>query len=376
MKDIQFLSNNQVRIGAGASLALLYAAVGSRARAIAGGSCATVGVTGLTLGGGVGVLVRNYGLTCDALREVQIVTADGILHTANETNDFDLFWACRGGGGGHLGIVTSLTFATKPAPQVTMFSLSWSFAAAGRVIAAWQNWAPGADRRLWSTLKVLSGPKYSSGPMVFVSGTWLGPNGELAAELAPFLAEAETPLSKLSGLHTYADAMSRYAGCANIPVSQCTTGLGGKLSRESFSASSHIAYKQLDSAGIQRIIDRVHSIRSISGVREAGISMDALGGAVGDLAPEATAFPHRAAIASVQYTCTFPDGESPEPFDAFVRGFRSAMVPSWGNGAYVNYADPSLKDPATAYFAGNARRLASIGAKYDPTGVFTQPQAY
>ncbi|MDQ1528498.1 MAG: hypothetical protein QOH77_288, partial [Actinomycetota bacterium] len=118
MRGIQILANNQVRIGAGASLAQVYAAVGARGRAIAGGSCATVGITGLALGGGVGVLVRNYGLTCDALREVEIVTADGMLHSASETTDSDLFWACRGGGGGHLGVVTSLTFATSQAPQV------------------------------------------------------------------------------------------------------------------------------------------------------------------------------------------------------------------------------------------------------------------
>jgi hypothetical protein len=374
-KDIEFLANNEVRIGAGVALARVYAALGAKGRAIAGGSCATVGVTGLTLGGGVGVLVRNYGLTCDSLREVEIVTADGVVHTANETTDADLFWACRGGGGGHLGVVTALTFATSPAPLVTMFSLTWPFTAARHVISAWQKWAPTADRRLWSTLKVLSGPKYTAGPVVFLSGTWLGPSGELAAKFASFLAEAGTPSSNLSGVHSYADAMARYAGCSGIPVSQCTTGPGGKLSRESFAATSHIAYKPLDSAGIDRILEQIGTIKSIAGVREAGISMDALGGAVASVAPDATAFPHRAAIASVQYTCTFPDGEDPAPFDRFVRGFRTAMIPSWGEGAYVNYADASLVDPAVSYFAANAARLSGIQKKYDPSGVFTQPQA-
>jgi hypothetical protein len=376
LKDIEFLAGDQVRIGAGVALARVYAAIGAKGRAIAGGSCATVGIAGLTLGGGVGVLVRNYGLTCDSLREVEIVTADGVVHTANDTTDSDLFWACRGGGGGHLGVVTSLTFATNPAPLVTMFALSWPFAAAKHVIAAWQKWAPTADRRLWSTLKVLSGPKYTTGPMVFLSGTWLGPSGELAAKFASFLAEAGTPQSNLSGVHAYADAMARYAGCSGIPTTQCTTGPGGKLSRESFAATSHIAYKPLDSEGIDRLLAQIVSIKSLSGVREAGISMDALGGAVATVAPDATAFPHRSAIASIQYTCTFPDGEDPAPFDKFVRGFRSAMIPSWGEGAYVNYADASLSDPATSYFEGNAARLADIRKKYDPSGVFTQPQAY
>jgi hypothetical protein len=376
IKDIEFLADNEVRIGAGVALARVYAAVGAKGRAIAGGSCATVGIAGLTLGGGVGVLVRNYGLTCDSLREVEIVTADGVSHTANATTDSDLFWACRGSGGGHLGVVTSLTFATSPAPLVTMFALSWPFSAARHVIAAWQRWAPTADRRLWSTLKVLSGPKYTAGPMVFLSGTWLGPSGELAAKVAPFLAEAGTPQSNLSGVHVYADAMARYAGCAGIATSQCTTGPGGKLTRESFAATSHIAYKPLDSKGIDRLLEQVGTIKSIAGVREAGISMDALGGAVATVEPHATAFPHRSAIASIQYTCTFPNGEDPDPFDKFVRGFRTAMTPSWGEGAYVNYADASLSDPATSYFASNAPRLAAIRKKYDPSGVFTQPQAY
>ena len=94
--------------------------------------------------------------------------------------------------------------------------------------------------------------------------------------------------------------------------------------------------------------------------------MDALGGAVAKIAPGATAFPYRAALASVQYTATFPDGTNPAPLDAYVRGFRAAMTPYWGDGAYVNYSDASLTDPARSYFAGNASRLESIRAKYDP----------
>jgi hypothetical protein len=97
---------------------------------------------------------------------------------------------------------------------------------------------------------------------------------------------------------------------------------------------------------------------------------------VKNVAPDATAFPHRAALASVQYTATFPDGTNPVPLDAFVRSFRAAMIPHWGQGAYVNYADPTLAEPTASYFAGNAARLASVRAEYDPHGFFTQPQDY
>jgi FAD/FMN-containing dehydrogenase len=373
---ITFGPGNRVNIGAGASLAQVYDAVGRRGRALAGGSCATVGIAGLALGGGVGVLVREYGLTCDSLVGVKIVTADGVLHNASADTDSDLFWACRGGGGGHLGVVTSLSFETKSAPTVTMFALSWPFSSAAKVVRAWQAWAPHADSRLWSTLKLLNGPKYGTQPGLFVSGTWLGDPSALPAQFAPFFAAAGRPATNGSATHSYHDAMMSYADCATIPLARCNTGKGGSLERESFGATSHIAYEPLDGAAIQTLISKVVAAGKVPGIREGGISMDALGGAVGKLAPDATAFPHRKALASVQYTATFPDGKDPAPLDAYVRGFRAAMAPSWGDGAYVNYSDPTLADPAASYFGDNASRLRGIRAQYDPTGVFTQPQGY
>jgi FAD/FMN-containing dehydrogenase len=376
MDSIRFGESDSVTVGAGASLAQVYDAVGTRGRALASGSCATVGIAGLTLGGGVGVLVRAYGLTIDSLESLTIVTADGTVRTASATSNPDLFWASRGGGGGHLGVVTDLTFSTVSAPQVTMFSLSWPFSSAASVVKAWQGWAPFADSRLWSTLKLLNGPKYGSQPGLFVSGTWLGDPSALSGEFASFFTAAGAPASDLRGTHTYRDAMLRYAGCATIPISKCTTAPGGELVRESFGATSHIAYQPLDDTGIQQLIHKVIAAKAVPGVREAGISLDALGGAVKQVAADATAFPHRAALASVQYTATFPDGTNPEPLDAYVRGFRAAMTPYWGQGAYVNYADPTLPDPDGSYFESNTARLKAVRAKFDPHGMFTQPQDY
>jgi FAD/FMN-containing dehydrogenase len=112
-----------------------------------------------------------------------------------------------------------------------------------------------------------------------------------------------------------------------------------------------------------------------SGLKEAGISIDALGGAVDDVGPTATAFGHRGALATVQYTATYDSGPA-TPAVSYVRGFRSAMAPTWGNGAYVNYADSSLRHYRRAYFGQNADRLAQVRAAYDPHGFFTQPQDY
>lgn len=376
MAEIELAADNTVRIGAGASLAAIYDAIGAKGRAIAGGSCATVGITGLTLGGGVGVLVRAYGLTCDSLVGVEIVTADGVIHSASATTDPDLFWASRGGGGGHLGVVTALTFATRPAPDVTMFSLAWHFADAASVVAAWQNWAPTADPQLWSTLKLLNGARHPTEPGVSVSGTWLGDPSELTGKLEGFLAAAGEPTSKRSSTHGYRDAMMLYAGCGTSSASACTTGAGGILTRESFTATSHVASAQLDAAGIQTLLDTVKTAKAVPGLIEGGISMDALGGAVAKVAPDATAFPYRDALMTVQYTATFTDGADPGPLTRWVRGFRAALVPQWGAAAYVNYADADISDPSASYFGANAARLEKIARRYDPKKLFTQPQPW
>jgi len=366
-----------VTVGAGATIAQVYDTVGRAGRAIAGGSCATVGVTGLTLGGGVGVLVRSFGLACDQLTELQLVTADGAVHTANPDSDPELFWALRGGGGGILGVVTSLTFATQPAPTVTEWNYHFPFSAAAALIANWQNWAPASDPRNWSTLKLLGGlAKHPGGPSLSVSGTWTGPASQLAAQLAPLMAGLPAPLSHGSVTRSYHDSMMDYAGCLGLAIAECTTGPGGKLVRESSSGTSSIGYTALDGSGIAALIGQVQAAQGVAGIREGGISMDALGGKVASLAPDATAFPHRAALYTVQYTGTFDDGRDPAPIDAYVRGFRAAMTPHWGDHAYVNYADASLGDPDAAYYGDNLPKLRAIKKKYDPTGFFTQPQSY
>ncbi|MGD9958636.1 FAD-binding oxidoreductase [Nocardioides sp.] len=374
--DTVTVDGTTATIGAGAALAPVYAALGTAGRAIAGGSCATVGIAGLTLGGGVGVLTRAMGLTCDAVTSMDVVTADATLRTVDADHDPDLFWALRGGGGGHVGVVTSFVFATQPAPTLGTFFLTWPIASAPEVIAAWQEWAPSADARLWSTLKALGGEKHPDGPTLLLSGTWVGAQSSLDGQLSGLLDQVPAPASRSSDVRSYGEAMASYAGCSNIPVAQCNTGPGGSLTREAFGATSHVAYDVLPAGGITTLLDHVQDAQS-SGLLEAGISMDALGGRVQDLAADATAFGHRSALMTVQYTATFGDGVgSAGAADSYVRGFRSAMVPSWGEHAYVNYSDSTLTDFRSAYFADNADRLATVREQYDASGFFTQPQDF
>ncbi len=366
------LSGTTATVGAGASLAQVYDGLGTHGRGIPGGSCPTVGVAGLTQGGGVGVLTRAYGLTCDSVSAMQVVLADGKVVTASADEEPDLFWALRGGGGGHLGVVTSFTFTTFAAPAITRAYVAWPFSAADRVVPQFLRTIPKGDQRLWATLKLLGGQTHASGPALFMSATWTGPASGMSAALQPFLSQVPTPSTDSRSTASYLDTMLTYAGCSSIPVDQCHTGPGGSLDREAFAATSHV----VAGTGVDTdaLLGRVEAAQG-SGLKEAGLSIDALGGVVDRVGADGTAFGHRGALATVQYTATYDSGPATAA-TSYVRGFRSAMTPSWGTGAYVNYADSSLTDYQQAYFGTNAARLAQARATYDPDGFFTQPQDF
>jgi hypothetical protein len=366
------LNGTTATVGAGASLVQVYDALGTRGRGIAGGSCPTVGIAGLTQGGGVGVLVRAHGLTCDAVTAMQVVLADGRTVTASAHHEPELFWALRGGGGGHLGVVTSFTMKTFAAPTITRAFIEWPFSAARHVVPRWLATIPRADRRLWSTIKLLGGATHPSGPALVMSATWTGPASGMDTALQPLLSSVPAPSTDSRSSDSYLNTMLTYAGCSSIPVSRCHTGAGGDLPREAFAATSHI----IDAAHVDMttLIAHVQAAQG-SGLKEAGISIDALGGAVRDIGPTATSFGHRTALATVQYTATYTSGTA-TPAVTFVRGFRSAMTPTWGPGAYVNYADAAVQNYRTAYFGPNAARLADARTTYDPDHFFTQPQDF
>jgi FAD/FMN-containing dehydrogenase len=366
------LSGTAATVGAGASLVQVYDALGSRGRGIPGGSCPTVGIAGLTQGGGVGVLTRAYGLTCDSVTAMRVVLANGRIVTASSDEEPDLFWALRGGGGGHLGVVTSFTFQTFVAPTINRAYVAWPFSAARHVVPRWLHTMPRADSRLWATLKLLGGRTHPGGPALFMSVTWTGRPSGLDRALRPLLSKVPAPTTDSRSTASYRATMLTYAGCSSIPVAECHTGPGGALDREAFAATSHIVTEP--TVDTVALLERVHAAQG-SGLKEAGISIDALGGVVDDVGPGETAFGHRGALSTVQYTATFDSGPA-SAATSYVRGFRSAMTPSWGSGAYVNYADAAVKGYRRAYFGANAARLARVRAAYDPDGFFTQPQDY
>lgn len=335
-------------IGAGAKLMDVYTQLAAQGVSIPAGTCPSVGVSGLALGGGIGVVSRKYGLTCDTLDSLQIVTADGRVLNCDADHHAGLFWACRGGGGGNFGVVTSLTFRTHAIRDVTVFFLRWPWAKAARAVKAWQAWAPVAPDELWSTLHLT---RASDGLSVQVVGVYLGGKEALDRLLAP-LAGIGRPASRSVRGVSYLQAMRIMGGCSHACAS---------APRASFAAKSHIAYRKLPADAIAALV---------AGVARPGrhsVLLDAFGGAIGRVAPAATAFPHRTALFSLQY---YAEGTS----RTWLRDVHGTMQPHLGDHAYVNYIDPDLPNWRTAYYGANAARLAEIKSTYDPERVFRLPQ--
>ncbi len=366
------VSGSTATVGAGTKLIDFYNGLAAHGRAVPGGSCPTVGITGLTLGGGVGVVSRAYGLTCDNVKSLQIVTADGQVRTCNASSNADLYWACRGGGGGNFGVVTSFTFGTHPAGEIILFFLSWPWSQAGQVISAWQSWAPHAPDELWSNLHLAAAPG-GSVPSIQVGGTYLGSVSAAYAQLEKlYAAVGSGPSSHFLENTSWLHAMLVEAGS--------TQTAGGQLSRASEYAKSDFFTKPLSSHAIGTLLSGVASLQRVNGAPggSGGIAFDALGGAVNRVAPGSTAFVHRDALFQAQYTTGWPVGSASAGVArqyAWQQSFWQSMRPYASGQAYQNYIDPALANWRQAYYGANYARLTQVKAAYDAHRVFTFPQA-
>ena len=189
-------------IPAAADLDSVQTTLAAQGRLIPSGSCPTVGIAGLTLGGGLGSDARQWGLTCDALVSASVVLPSGDAITATPDDNADLYWALRGGGGGNFGVVTSFTLRTFPTTDRDVVYLVFPAGSAEQVILGWNQWLSTADRAIWGMVNVTAGPA-SPGCSI----TLATPPGERAA-----VAQAtSSPLSVCSPPSNTNQTLSRVA---------------------------------------------------------------------------------------------------------------------------------------------------------------------
>ncbi len=352
-------------IGAGARLGAVYGALDGEGLTIPAGCGPDVGIAGLTLGGGLGILGRRYGLTCDGLVAARVVRADGRVIECDGDHAGDLFWALRGAGTGTFGVVTSLSFRARPAPAATAFHLSWPYDHASRVVRAWQRWAPAAPDELAASLLITASG--TGAPVVNVFGAWHGGEGDARGLLGELVTAAGTDPGSVSiQAMTYRQAKQYLAELGDQMAGTGELGEEG----HSFGKAEFFCGPLPDDA-VTGLVAGLGRDRPAGQARE--LDFTPWGGAYNRVAAGATAFPHRDALFLLKQSVTVRPG-APAGEVAAARGWLDgswAAVHPWGSGGvYPNFPDPDLEEPGRAYYLGNYDRLRQVKARYDPEGFF------
>jgi FAD/FMN-containing dehydrogenase len=346
------------RVGAGATWGEVDRATQMHGLATTGGEVSQTGVAGLTLGGGLGAMMRTHGLSCDNLRSVEIVTADGMVRTASADDHPDLFWAARGGGRG-LGVVTSFEFDLHPlGPEVAGALVLYPYEEAAAVMRAWRDVVRDApdtlapEVALWSIPPLPDVPEDLHGaPVVVVAATFIGPVVDAEPVLSP-LRRLGTPLADMSGTSTYVESQSALDEL--FPD-------GGR-----YYWKSHFVDEVTDD-----LIDVLVARDAQRPAPESLVIIRTLGGAVGRVPGDATAYAHRSAAFNVSVDGSWHDPALDGRAIGWVRSTWDAVAPYATGGVYLNFAGMGEDDGVRSAALGpNEARLDEIRAAYDPAGLF------
>lgn len=341
-------------VGAGASLGQVYKAIAARGLAFPGGSCPTVGVSGHVLGGGYGYLARPYGLACDNVLSIDLVNANGQQIHADAQQNADVFWACRGGGGGSFGVVTGYRLRLLELASVFTFNIKFSQLSVQRAAAImkeWQAWAPHAPQSIDSNLVIEKDP--NGGIMLRCAGQSIGSSQELQRELK-FLSS--TPPVR----RTYLDSVTYFAGGQK----------GWNYPSYPMKGKSDYATSPLTDAGLSALMNAVNTSAGVY------VICDSYGGTIANTAPDATAFAHRnGTLYCLQYGSVWTNPNDTPQHLSEMRSCYAAMRPFVSGAAYVNYCDLDLADWQNAYWGQNLTRLKQIKSSFDPDNVFRHAQS-
>ncbi|MBP8298355.1 MAG: FAD-binding protein [Burkholderiales bacterium] len=345
-----------VRADGGCLLGDLDAAAQALGLATTFGVVSHTGVGGLTLGGGMGRLQRQHGLTIDNLREVKLVTAEGKLLTANATENPDLFWALRGGGG-NFGIGVSFEFGLHPFEfPVTTNAIAFGADQIRPVLDRYFDYAPTAPEPLFLAAVLVRNAQ--GAPLLSLSANWMGDPAQAEATFRT-LASFGKPLgAPRGGSIKYLDIQkqSDAGGNAHGNFHYQKAGMLG-------------AFEDRTQRG--QFFDNLLGYFTENPLPGGRGLMLLMGGAVNRVPADGTAYPHRAAIHNIEVGGDSGTREGAEKYLQWGRGYWKGIDPFTGGGFYINAAsaDDDAKRIAGNY-GPNHERLVAAKTKYDPTNQF------
>ncbi|MDQ6805839.1 MAG: FAD-binding oxidoreductase [Actinomycetota bacterium] len=324
--------------------------------ATTGGLVTSTGVAGFTLGGGIGWLMRKHGLACDNLISADLVTADGQTVHASESENAELLWGLRGGGG-NFGVITEFEFRVHPVSQVLGGLLAWPAPAARDVLRFWRDWVRDTPDDLCTMAAFLYAP-----PEPFVPPEVHGmPIFAIACFHLDLDGSAEDDLQALRDLSPTVDIV----GPMPYAAIQGMFDAGVPRGSRNYWRSGYL--DTLTDEAIDAIISHTGTIPAPLGQ----VHVHQLGGAMSRIPEGATAFGNRDAGFLMNYIGLWLDPADDEANTSWVRAASDAMEP-YGTGArYVNFlADEGEAGVRSAYETETFRRLQNLKSRYDPTNFF------
>lgn len=316
--------------------------------ATTGGTDPSTGIAGLTVGGGEGWLMGKYGLACDNLLSVDVVTADGRVLTASPTEHQDLFWGVRGGGG-NFGIVTSFQYCLYPVGRLLAGTVAYPFARAREVLRRYRDFVHTQPDEL-VTWPVLGAPP--EGDMVVV----------ILACYHGDLAEGERVLKPLRTLGT--PVLDSIGPKSYLEVQGMFEVRQGEQSQNYWKANY---LRDLSDEAIDVILEYLGAKPSA----RCGVLLEYWHGAAARVRPEETAFAHRGDRYGIGIIAKWFDPLASEEHIRWAREFWTAMEPHSSRGVYVNYlGDEGEERVKAAYTPETYERLVALKKKYDPTNFF------
>ncbi len=339
--------HRRVRVQPGVTLGDLDRETHVYGLAVPTGVVSKTGIAGLTLGGGVGWLSRKYGLTVDNVLSFELVAAEGQVVTASATENPDLFWALRGGGG-NFGVVTSFEYQAHPVGKVLGGLILYPRSQAVDVLKFYRDFTRTAPDELGAYAGLLSAPDGT--PVAALVICYCGDLGEGERVVAP-LRSISAPLL---------DAVQPIA----FPVMQSSLDAAVPDGNQNYWKSAFL--RDLSDPAIEMIVRHADQASS----PRTAVLVEQYGGAAGRVPSDATAFAHRDTDYDLGILTQWVDPTESERHIAWTREFANAMEP-FRTGAYLlNFLGEEGDEVVRAAFGTNYARLAKVKAQYDPTNFF------
>jgi FAD/FMN-containing dehydrogenase len=328
--------------------------------ATTGGLVSTTGVAGFTLGGGIGWTMRKFGLACDNLAGADVVTADGRLVHCSETENPDLLWGLRGGGG-NFGIVTRFELDLHPlGPMIYAGPVFYPADAARDLLVAFRDWAAETPDEVTGVVNLTSAP-----PLPVIPEEWHG------KKVVAFIAASTGPVDSGAGLvrrmRDVAEPIADLLGPMPYGVLQ-------SLLDPLWPKGIHAYFKAANVSGLDDgLVDRLCAVHLEAPGPQCEIHVHQMGGAVGRVADDATAFPERSMPYVVNAVTGYQDPDAGDAHRDWARAVADAAGDAATGRAYVNFLGEK-EDARAAYGEDKYARLAALKDAYDPTNVFALNQ--